>query len=56
MKLIKHTYKDLVGKSEETRELCTPGCRQADKTTEDLKAIGRAIANQAKLRTGDRMF
>jgi len=44
-KLTKHTYKDLVGKSEETRDLCTPTCRQEDNTTKDLTKIGHVIAN-----------
>jgi hypothetical protein len=33
VKLTKHTYKDLAGKSEETRDLCIPTCRQEDNTT-----------------------
>ena len=45
MKLAKHTYKDLVGKSEETRELCTPTCKQEGNTTKDFTEIGRDIAN-----------
>jgi hypothetical protein len=45
MKLTKGTYKDLVRKSEETRDLCTPTCKQEDNTTKDFTETGRAIAN-----------
>jgi len=45
MKLTKHTYKDLVGKSEGTRHLCTSTCKQEDNTTKDLTEIGRSTAN-----------
>jgi hypothetical protein len=45
VKLTKHTYKDSVGKSEETRDLCTHTCKQEDNTIKDLTEIGHAIAN-----------
>jgi hypothetical protein len=45
MKLTKYTHKDLVGKSEEARDLCTHTCRQKDNTKTDLTKIGRAIVN-----------
>jgi len=45
IELTKHTYENLVGKSEETRDLFTPTCRQEGNTTRDLTEIGRAIAN-----------
>jgi hypothetical protein len=45
MKLTKHTYKDLVGKSEKMRDLCTPTCKQEDNITKDLTEIVCAIAN-----------
>jgi hypothetical protein len=45
MKLKKYTYKDLVGKSEETRDLRAPTFRQEDNTKKDLTEIGRAVVN-----------